>query len=464
MANAATPAPLTDTTIPQPGQAAAPWSTAHRIFFRFVCAYLALYTLPPLINQIPFAFYITGKYYALWQTICPWVARRFFHITGPAATYFPTGSGDTTLQYIQHMMYILVAIAAALTWTILDRKRPDYRALNAWLRVVVRFNLAFILFSYGFVKVFPLQFRTPGLVRLIEPYGEFSPMGALWWFMGASTPYIIFSGAAEVTGGLLLLFRRTSMLGGLVSFAVMLNVVLLNYCYDVPVKLYSTNILLMAVYVAAPDLRRLIDIFVLNRAAAPADLAQPRFERRWLRIVVTVVWIALVGWVLYGDLSRGWQGYQASRLHPPRPPIYGLYEVETFTRDGQDLPPVTTDSTRWRKFIADTPVNVTISMMDDKLANYKSAYDGSKNTLTLSPITPCDFPSGAPLSREARGCPADEARKSTLTYSRPDPGHLTLKGTFEGAPLSVQLRRIDESKFLLLSRGFHWINELPLNR
>jgi len=32
--------------------------------------------------------------------------------------------------------------------------------------------------------------------------------------MGASQPYTIFSGAAEVTGGSLLLFRRTTTLGG----------------------------------------------------------------------------------------------------------------------------------------------------------------------------------------------------------------------------------------------------------
>ena len=65
-------------------------------------------------------------------------------------------------------------------------------------------------------------------------------MGALWWFMGASIPYIIFAGAAEVLGGLLLVLRRTAALGALVAFAVMVNVMMLNYCYDAPVKLYST--------------------------------------------------------------------------------------------------------------------------------------------------------------------------------------------------------------------------------
>jgi hypothetical protein len=34
----------------------------------------------------------------------------------------------------------------------------------------------------------------------------------------------------------------------------------------------------------------------------------------------------------------------------------------------------------------------------------------------------------------------------------------------EGDGKAIRLRQIDASKFLLLSRGFHWINEMPLNR
>ena len=32
------------------------------------------------------------------------------------------------------------------------------------------------------------------------------------------------------------------------------------------------------------------------------------------------------------------------------------------------------------------------------------------------------------------------------------------------ADLAARLKRIDDSKFLLKSRGFHWINEFPFNR
>lgn len=33
-----------------------------------------------------------------------------------------------------------------------------------------------------------------------------------------------------------------------------------------------------------------------------------------------------------------------------------------------------------------------------------------------------------------------------------------------GAVALPRLHRLDETKFLLVSRGYHWINEFPLNR
>ena len=68
-------------------------------------------------------------------------------------------------------------------------------------------------------------------------------MGLLWTFMGASAPYQMLAGLAEVTCGMLLFWRRSRLLGALLAIGVMGNVVALNYCYDVPVKLFSTELL-----------------------------------------------------------------------------------------------------------------------------------------------------------------------------------------------------------------------------
>lgn len=53
----------------------------------------------------------------------------------------------------------------------------------------------------------PTQFPTPTADKLMQPYGESSPMGILWTFMGSSTAYTIFAGTAgEVLAAIPLLF------------------------------------------------------------------------------------------------------------------------------------------------------------------------------------------------------------------------------------------------------------------
>jgi hypothetical protein len=66
-------------------------------------------------------------------------------------------------------------------------------------------------------------------------------MGLAWTFLGFSKAYNYFMGIAEAGGGLLLLFRRTAIFGVLLSMIVTSNIVAINFCFDVPVKLYSST-------------------------------------------------------------------------------------------------------------------------------------------------------------------------------------------------------------------------------
>ena len=105
-----------------------PWSPALRVAFRFVCCYWVLYAMPEsgrvsVFGAIPGSTFVTRYYQQMWHAIVPWVATHVFHVTGHAATYFLTGSGDTTLQYVHNLLYLVVALAGALIWSALDRRR-----------------------------------------------------------------------------------------------------------------------------------------------------------------------------------------------------------------------------------------------------------------------------------------------------------------------------------------------------
>src|SRR4051794_26674320 len=132
---------------------APPWSLSKRVLFRFVCSYFLLYCMPGdgrvnVLSAIPFARTIVQPWGQLMHAISPWIAIHIFHLSGTPTTYFLTGSGDTTLGWVANGFFLVAALAATLIWSILDRKRPDYRTAHNWLRLLVRYTLAFTLFSY----------------------------------------------------------------------------------------------------------------------------------------------------------------------------------------------------------------------------------------------------------------------------------------------------------------------------
>jgi uncharacterized membrane protein YphA (DoxX/SURF4 family) len=449
----------TQTDAPEFSQA--PWPLWLRIVFRFVFSYWVLYNLPFPLNRIPgfgdnyfpgVAYLIEG-YERLWHVFVPWVGAHILHLKTPI-TYFMTGSGDTTSEYVRLLCIVVLAAIATVVWTLLDRKHKQYRGLYEGLRIYVRYALAFILFDYGFAKWFYGQFVPPSLYRLAEPYGDFSPMGVLWASIGVSFPYMWFTGLVEISGGVLLLFRRTMTLGALISAAAMLEVAMLNYGYDVPVKLFSTNLFLMAVFLLVPDVRRLINMFLLNRTATPANIAFP-WKRRWMRPTRIVIKTFVIATVLYGTTFGLIHTMSKYRGAIKRSPLYGIYNVEA---SAQSTAQPGDDALRWRTVVFESPSGAYVFTMDDSHWFFSTRFDEAKKQFVVL--------SGRDLALETR--PNAPKKKptviGTLTYDRPDGNHLHLQGTLMNEPVDLRLRKVDDSKYLLLNRGYHWITEISFNR
>jgi hypothetical protein len=403
------------------------WNLATRIGFRFAFCYLVLYNFPFPIDWIPFLSPVSQIYHRLWLAIVNAAGRTFFGTK--ELVVLPNGSGDTTYGYLSVFCMLVIAVAVTIVWSIADRKRPNYTRLHEWLRIYVRFSLAFIMLAYAATKVIPSQFPPPPLDRLLQPFGDASPMGLMWTFIGFSTVYQIFSGLMELAGGLLLTTRRTTLLGALLTAGVMANITIMNFCFDVPVKLFAVHLLAMAVFLTLPDLRRLLDFFVLH---APTDV----FRTKWMRVASLVLRTGFVAFVVYTVFMDV----------PPlftRSPLYGIYQVDTFTVNGVVRP--AEDPARWQRVIFDNPASFAVQMMNDSRTRWRLSLDEKQRTFKLT-------------SRD------DPNRKSTLSYTRPDPGSMIIEGALEGQPIHATLHKVPIPAFRLTSRGFHWINEYPFNR
>lgn len=417
------------------GESIKKWSPLRRTVFRFVCVYLVVYNLPFPLNILPQGFPLYDNF---WSTLTLWTGRHVFH----RAVVAPNGSGDTSGGWVQVFICLAAALLATAFWTVLDRRRPHYDRLYDWLRVYVRFALASVMISYGAMKIFPNQFPVPSLDRLSEPFGDASPMGLMWTFMGASPAYEIFGGLLEMLGGLLLTTRHTTLLGALVCMGVLSNVVALNFCYDVPVKLLSAHLLLMALFLAAPYVGRLIDLFVRGRAVGPTPLHRLFQDRRLDRaaLVLRTLFVAgLAGMAL-------WQNYQiyTSNKTVSHSPLYGLWAVDQWNVNGVTRPPLVTDTAQWHR-VALSHWGLTALTVSGTRQHYFIPSGPVGQTVTLKRSD-------------------DPAWSSTLTYTQPKPDSLLLAGTLDGRQLRVRLHHEDAQNSLLIRRGFHWVNEFPYNR
>lgn len=420
----------------------APWSPLARIGFRFAVLAGALVIYPFPISAIPKMEWLTGGLMRPWFWAISWFAQRVLGLPDPSGE--PNGSGDTTWDYVQLLLVVLVAALGAIAWSMLDRRRRAYPRLAAGARVVLRYYLAWMMLSYGIAKVLKVQFPDLPPGWLHQRVGDASPMRLLWDFMGYSTPYSVLAGLAEAVGGALLVWRRTALLGALVIIAVMTNVVMLNLCYDVPVKRLSTQLLIIAVVIALPGLRRLAAALAGRAVAevAPRLRMSPRRERA--RAIIKLAMIGTIAVGIYVQFSR--MRNRNAHVHE----LYGAWAVDSFTADGVERPPLTSDPIRWQTWTANA-YYTSIWLMDDRRdgetpdnsGSYEIKVDADARTITLT--------------TDDR-----DRRRETWRYTRPAPDRLVIDGVHGGRYLHVALHR--EPDGLLVTRGFHWINEVPFNR
>ena len=417
-----------------------------RFGFRWLALFFAIYAAAEPLGFVPGLGWLERGEILFWKKAVPWFGREVLRLH-ETVSLASSGSGDKLFDWVQFAAMLASSLGGALVWVWFDRARRWDGWVAELLRLGLRYVLGAAMLSYGISKILHQQMSGPGFFRLLETYGESSPMGLAWTFMGQSWAYSAFAGGLEFLGGLLLFFRRTTTLGALLLIAVMTNVLMMNLCFDIPVKLYSAELLVMACVIAAPAARRLGDTLLLHRATA----APPRSERErpWpggrFNKYVTIVKFLLVAnilWLFAG--VRAWRWFDTPV--PVKSEFYGLYEVEKFTRNSDVLPPLLTDRLRWRRVTIDERNFVTVIFMDDHRAAYRLGASPKPEKLTLQ-------------SAARRDAPREE-----IAFHRPAADQLVLEGKLEGAALAVTLKRASENKLLLINRGFHWINEVPFNR
>jgi hypothetical protein len=421
------------------------WSAAKRFSFGIAFTYFVLYQIDaflglfgPVLRVMRSPVGARALYRIPWDYLDTWIAVHVFSVD--PRILVPFGGGfDAAINYARAGCFLLTAIIVGFVWSATDR-RSDYATLYRWLSDFLRFALAITLFFYGVNKVIPVQMLPAHLytTALIQPFGDKSPAGLLWSFVGYSVPYQMFSGAVEVLASLLLLTRRTLAVGALLALAATVNVAVLDLCYDVSLKLITLNLVAVAVFLAWPALTVIVRLFVLDQRVAPSPVVRS-VRPGWFSTAARFTFAVLLAIYAYQTVAAAYTEYRLQVGLPTTTPLYGIYNVEAFRRNGADVPPLTTDDHRWRRIVVESPRVVQVQRMDDSFDQYRAESNPGVMQLKLFRGGPNSNPVGM------------------FTWSASDADHVELDGNLGSDTLQVALTRIDQNKFPLMSMGFRWV-------
>lgn len=359
----------------------------------------------------------------------------------PRWTHTPTGSGDTMDDWILLFTWVGVALAGCIAWSLLDRKRNNYILLNYWLKVGIRYYVAIVVFSYGISKIFALQMPSPSITQMYTELGDYSPMGLTWLFVGYSVPYQVFGGIMEAFAAILLSIRRTQLLGSLLMLGTLANVVMLNFSYDIPVKLFSSELLLLTLYLVTNEQKRLLDFFVRNTEVKPSE-REVMFDTKRQNVVrwslLALFWVGGLGYNLYNYYSH-WQSSRKSESFA----LTGAYEVKEFKVNHSN--PFVSDSVRWN-----------LVVMDGEYAtNYGNGFIRSGRSKQNQVYYSVDSLDHFTITFWKNPSANFEGKINILS-----PDELTLTGVSANDSLYIHLQKIVK-EFKLSKRPFHWVSATP---
>lgn len=399
----------------------------------FTAVYFFLYIFPFPLNYIPFVGKIFNWYYQTIEILTLWTGKTILGLESLEKIQF-TGSGDTTFDYVKIFTLLILSLCVTLLVFFL-RIRLNTGKIIVFVRTYGRYFLVLMLLSYGFSKFFEGQFSYPSLERLDRKIGDSSPMGLLWTFMGYSKIYTVFGGFCQVLAGCLLIFRRTMIIGSLLALMVMTNIVVLNFSYDVPVKLFSTHLAVIALLLLIPNVVNLFQLFFMQKSV---QLIPERslFKNKNKQLVAILLKLMAISGLQLIVIIMTVRSFFDTPLNGHN--LKAIYYPEQFTIES-------TSVNRWQKFIINDRY-ATVFYDEKRYEDFDVKVDTLKHIIQLK-------------SKK------DTLNISTLDYRFSDKNtKMYLTGIFQKDTVSITFNIKRKEDFELVDRKFNWINEYPYNK
>jgi len=212
------------------------------------------------------------------------------------------------IYFLAILLYIGIGIRRAM------RLQDNAPLLLAFWQGALRYFIALDLCVFGIGKFFHIQFNTP-LALLDNPFNTFSNDQLMWAFFGHVFAFPVIIGTMQIGGSLMLLFRKTRLVGAIFLLPILLNIFLLDFLYnDLGTTIYSGIEITALLYLILIDYTRLVKFFFIDSSNLPRFNFRNPLWKNTARCSVIIIPLLLMA------LNKFPQYY---------PEINGKYEVKS---------------------------------------------------------------------------------------------------------------------------------------
>lgn len=308
-----------------------------------------------IILFIPFPYFLSdGQQYLAKNIFLP-ITKFLATIMGNSISSTIISS-DSAAMYWLYVFLFFISLVCCLLLTQLRNWKNYQERYCQYSRWIMQAFLIFHLLKYGTDKIFLNQFYTPEPNILFTPIGRLDKDILYWSLMGSAPGYSIFLGLAEVSAAVLLLFRKTKRFGLLLSMGILVNVVAVNFFFDISVKLFSMTLLAIVL---------LLYFWKENPVENPISKLHPA-----IRIGTTVFISLLIVIEIVYPLTEA--------VHKEKELFSGAYEVQQTDTSG------TSESSRFKKFFIHKDGYLIFQDKDDNFFDYRLFIDTTQQVFSIT--------------------------------------------------------------------------------
>jgi hypothetical protein len=317
------------------------------------------------------------------------------------------------LAAVPAVILALISLLYPFFWQRRERRLGPGAAAVVVPRAVwqglLRYGIALDLAMFGFQKLFRLQFVVP-LAMHDLPESRLTGEELTWTYFSHSYPFACAIGLFQIAGSVLLLYRRTKLIGVFTLLPVMVNIFLLDifYGFEAGETVHAAVLLLGLLYLFLEEYPRLAAFFLAKPGPAVLQF-KGRSLRNWVRLSVLFLPVLLI-----------------SGFHFPRenPVLGGRYTVTRLWMNEAEISPGNCSDSVFSRVYFEGEKQVAMLCHDgEKMRLGTFHYDRKSGLVRVS----WHFPAGLTDSLEAR--------------VRVIPGGIELDGRMGKRPIRMELAR-----------------------